>query len=572
MGDVRLDTLNGGDGDDRFAVGAFKSSWAGALIAGDRGTDHLYLADYVLVDDPEFINPSPSIIRFNVNGQLDGSPLTISVVATTEYLVFNDAAGNSVYFLTEDIINGRTRRVSFSEVFYRTRGDNSDWYVKGLDTYYTYLDYLAVRVSVSTATVAEDGTSNLVFTFRRAGSTTEALVVNYSIAGTADSTDYTGATPGTGKSITFAAGSATAVLTIDPKSDNTVEADETVAISIVAGKGYTVGSTTAVFGTIANDDFVPPTPPLSPAPSVPKVRDSTGKEVEGVSSERKTSTLSQLTSSVPLKAESSKLLERYRVNDSTSSTPKKASDIDSTFIDFTIKTGGLKSLNAEIALDKEVKANAYVKVNPNTGEAFDFTYDPITGLGAQLLDNNKNGLVDTLKIYLQDGAKGDVDGLVNGEIRDPGVLADAPRQSVYRFFKASKGVHLYTSSDAERANVNANPEWGYKDEGVAYDALVTQGKALHRFFNAKASYHFMTTNDDEAKTVKANPEWGFSYEGESFSVSTIPQLGMRTPVNRFYRVLDGVGQHFYTASADEARNINANPEWGYKSEGVAWYV
>ena len=82
----------------------------------------------------------------------------------------------------------------------------------------------------------------------------------------------------------------------------------------------------------------------------------------------------------------------------------------------------------------------------------------------------------------------------------------------------------------------------------------------------------MTTNDDEAKTVKANPEWGFSYEGESFSVSTIPQLGMSTPVNRFYRVLDGVGQHFYTASADEASNINAHPEWGYKSEGVGWYV
>jgi hypothetical protein len=35
-------------------------------------------------------------------------------------------------------------------------------------------------------------------------------------------------------------------------------------------------------------------------------------------------------------------------------------------------------------------------------------------------------------------------------------------------------------------------------------------------------------------------------------------------------VLDGVGQHFYTASADEANNINAHPEWGYKSEGVAW--
>jgi hypothetical protein len=82
----------------------------------------------------------------------------------------------------------------------------------------------------------------------------------------------------------------------------------------------------------------------------------------------------------------------------------------------------------------------------------------------------------------------------------------------------------------------------------------------------------MTTNEEEAKNINAHPEWGFKDEGTSFSVSTVPQFGMSTPVHRFYRVLDGVGQHFYTASADEANNILANPQWGYKSEGVGWYV
>jgi hypothetical protein len=345
--------------------------------------------------------------------------------------------------------------------------------------------------------------------------------------------------------------------------DSAAEANETYNINLSSS------TATVTTGTVTTtiSDVAPSTQPSSGALLSTSVLLTVGD-----SSESKTSTLSQLTSMVPLKAESRRLLDSYKVNDPISGTSKQASAADTMYIDFTIKTGAFKSITAEIALDKEVKANAYVKVNPNTGEAFDFTYDPITGLGAQLLDNNKNGLVDTLKIFLQDGGKGDVDGLVNGAIRDPGVLADAPRQSVYRFFKGSKGVHFYTASDAERANVNANPEWGYKDEGVAYDALVTQGKALHRFFNAKASYHFMTTNDEEAKTVKANPGWGYSYEGQSFNVSTIPQLGMSTPVNRFYRVLDGVGQHFYTASADEASNINAHPEWGYKSEGVGWYV
>ena len=345
--------------------------------------------------------------------------------------------------------------------------------------------------------------------------------------------------------------------------DSAAEANETYNINLSSSTATV--TTETVTTTIT--DFAPSTQPPAGALLSTSVLLTVGDSSESI-----TSTLSQLTSAVPLKAESRRLLDSYKVNDPISGTSKQASAGDTMYIDFTVKTGAFKSITAEIALDKEVKANAYVKVNPNTGEAFDFTYDPITGLGAQLLDNNKNGLVDTLKIFLQDGGKGDIDGLVNGEIRDPGVLADAPRQSVYRFFKASKGVHFYTSSDAERAIVNANPEWGYKDEGVAYDALVTQGKAVHRFFNAKASYHFMTTNNEEAKTIKANPGWGYSYEGQSFNVSTTPQLGMSTPVNRFYRVLDGVGQHFYTASADEASNIISNPEWGYKLEGVGWYV
>ncbi|MGA1476242.1 MAG: hypothetical protein ACO4AI_14015, partial [Prochlorothrix sp.] len=92
--------------------------------------------------------------------------------------------------------------------------------------------------------------------FTRSGATTSALSVNYSIGGTADSTDYSGATPGTGKTITFAAGSSIATLTIDPTADPTVEPDETVALTLASGTGYTVGTTTAVTGTILDDDDV----------------------------------------------------------------------------------------------------------------------------------------------------------------------------------------------------------------------------------------------------------------------------------------------------------------------------
>jgi len=122
-----------------------------------------------------------------------------------------------------------------------------------------------VTLAVSPASVAEDGTTNLLYTFTRTGSITNSLTVNYSIGGTADSSDYTGATPGTGKTITFAAGASTATLTIDTAADTTIEADETVALSLDTGTGYAIGTASAVVGSISNDDKLMPTYTISPS-------------------------------------------------------------------------------------------------------------------------------------------------------------------------------------------------------------------------------------------------------------------------------------------------------------------
>ncbi|MFM6550077.1 MAG: Calx-beta domain-containing protein, partial [Microcystis panniformis] len=129
------------------------------------------------------------------------------------------------------------------------------------------LDLPTITLAVSPSSVTEDGTTNLVYTFTRTGSTTNALTVNYSITGTANTSDYTGATPGTGKTITFAAGASTATLTIDPTADTIVESDETVALTLAAGTGYTVGTTAAVTGTITNDDVTLPTITLAVSPT-----------------------------------------------------------------------------------------------------------------------------------------------------------------------------------------------------------------------------------------------------------------------------------------------------------------
>ncbi|MBD2495580.1 calcium-binding protein [Nostoc sp. FACHB-280] len=119
-----------------------------------------------------------------------------------------------------------------------------------------------VSLALSSSSVTENGSSNLVYTFTRSGSTTNALTVNYSVGGTASfDSDYrqlgaTSFTPTTG-TITFAAGANTATLTIDPTADTTFETDETVALTLVTGSGYTIATTTPITGTIVNDDLLP---------------------------------------------------------------------------------------------------------------------------------------------------------------------------------------------------------------------------------------------------------------------------------------------------------------------------
>jgi LEA14-like dessication related protein len=110
----------------------------------------------------------------------------------------------------------------------------------------------SITLAVSPASVTEDGTTNLVYTFTRTGVTTNPLTVNYSIGGTAtNGTDYA-ALP---ISIAFAAGLSTATVIVDPTADTTVEPNETVILTLASGTGYTVGTTTPVTGTITNDDF-----------------------------------------------------------------------------------------------------------------------------------------------------------------------------------------------------------------------------------------------------------------------------------------------------------------------------
>lgn len=118
-----------------------------------------------------------------------------------------------------------------------------------------------VDVSLSPQAVTEDNPDALVFSFTR-DVTLGALTVRFSVAGSATfGSDFTqtGSTafdPTTG-SVTFADGQATAIVTVLPSSDNVVERNETVTLTLSpnADQRYLVGENDTQTGTINDDDI-----------------------------------------------------------------------------------------------------------------------------------------------------------------------------------------------------------------------------------------------------------------------------------------------------------------------------
>ncbi|QFZ92723.2 Calx-beta domain-containing protein [Synechococcus elongatus PCC 11802] len=114
-----------------------------------------------------------------------------------------------------------------------------------------------ISVIASDAIAAEGGSNTSTFTLSRTGSTTQALTVAYTLAGTATNGSDFSQLSG---SVTFAAGSSTATVTVNPLDDAVVEGDETVVLAVANNPSYTIapgqGSATV---TIQDND----TPPVA---------------------------------------------------------------------------------------------------------------------------------------------------------------------------------------------------------------------------------------------------------------------------------------------------------------------
>jgi ELWxxDGT repeat protein len=131
-----------------------------------------------------------------------------------------------------------------------------------------------VTVAASPASALEDGVDLLVYTVTRSGSTSGDVTVDFTIGCTATFTDdYTqsGAATfdGTAGTLVIPNGQPSATVTMTLVADSTVEANETVVLTIVDGTGYTAGSPASATGTLTDDDSKPRQSPVRPRPTAP---------------------------------------------------------------------------------------------------------------------------------------------------------------------------------------------------------------------------------------------------------------------------------------------------------------
>jgi len=113
-------------------------------------------------------------------------------------------------------------------------------------------DVPSASIAVAPVSVTEDGAPNLIYTVTLNQSTLTPTSLNFTVAGTATSgTDYAAVT----SPLVIPGGSTTGTITVNPTADATIEANETVILTLAAGAGYTIGAPASATGTILNDDL-----------------------------------------------------------------------------------------------------------------------------------------------------------------------------------------------------------------------------------------------------------------------------------------------------------------------------
>ncbi len=130
-------------------------------------------------------------------------------------------------------------------------------------------------------------------------------------------------------------------------------------------------------------------------------------------------------------------------------------------LNFNVSTANGPKTTVMLPLAGLANLNSFYRINPTTSQFESFFFDGNTGV--EFLDTSGDGQTDTLKLHLEDGGRGDSDGVVNGVVSGfnaPGQVTPGPHE-------VNPGIFLIpTSYDGQLQfqNLNlaalGNPELG----------------------------------------------------------------------------------------------------------------
>ncbi|MEM1343916.1 MAG: Ig-like domain-containing protein, partial [Pseudomonadota bacterium] len=271
LGDGQFETLDGAfglDPADQLVLGfdytitdgdAAVDARGTITITGENDDPTIFMLDMVAVpENTTFVTTvaatdidADDTVRFSIEGGADQAFFTIdettgvlSFLAAPDFENPLDAGADNTY---DVVVRATDSREAFDE--------------EAIEVMVTDIDEGAVAtvtiaVDPETAAEGDTGTRTVTWTLTRVGDTTNAVTVTLGLSGTATAGDVL-ALPAT--TAVLGAGVETATITAEVLGDLAVEADETLALTILAlsRPDHAIGSPDAATTTIVNDDAVP---------------------------------------------------------------------------------------------------------------------------------------------------------------------------------------------------------------------------------------------------------------------------------------------------------------------------
>ena len=145
--------------------------------------------------------------------------------------------------------------------------------------------------------------------------------------------------------------------------------------------------------------------------------------------------------------------------------------------------------------------------------------------------------------------------------------------TVHRFYDTHTGDHFYTTSTAEKAQIQQTLPW-FTYEGTPWATPVKGAGTLDvfRFFDTHTDTHFFTTSASERDQI-INTAPSYKYEGVAFEAYADTGAPGTVTLERFFNTQ--TGQHHFAGNAEEAAGINhgaAGPGWVDEGKGFTVHV